>query len=232
MQSYLIYNPEDDLSTKLAGDSLDSAAAHGMQVDLFPGIFKDRVDDYLKLYSIKQSNLLKKTTKGEQGCFVSHYLLWSMSVEKNIPLLVLEHDIFVKHKIDDSLLNHFEDVLNLDYCSSLRKDIEMYRSCAFADTENSSIELLYKKNQIPKNITWQSAKTYHVTGSHAYIVKPAGALKLIKATEKHGYLPVDVHINCHYVEIYITKPSMVRTCDFMLNTKNRVKFSSTKKSDI
>lgn len=230
MQSYLIYNPKDDLSTKLAGDSLDSAAAHGMQVDLFPGIFKDRVDDYLKTYSIKQSHLLKKTTKGEQGCFVSHYLLWLMSVEKNIPLLILEHDVFVKHKIDDSLLNHFEDVLNLDYCSSLRKDIEKYKTCAFDTTKKPSIELLYK-NLIPNVITWQSAKTYHVTGSHAYIVKPAGALKLIKATEKHGYLPVDVHINCHFVNIYVSKPSMVRTCDFMLNTKNRVKFSTTKKDE-
>ena len=42
--------------------------------------------------------LKTKLTKGEVGCFLSHWAIWKQCVEKNEPILVLEDDAIITDK--------------------------------------------------------------------------------------------------------------------------------------
>ena len=223
----MIYDPDDELSNKLAHDSLDSCRQFGIESELIKGVFGSDIDLKLAEFKLGISKECPDISQGNKGCFLSHYLLWKKCIELDEPILVFEHDMIVKHAITDDLLNSFTEYLNLDYCSSFRKEPEKYLECMKKD-QPLEVKRLFEKNQIPSTLTWRSAKTYHVVGTHGYIIKPAGAIKLINAAHKNGILPVDVHINCHYVDIFITHPSLIRTCDFMLDKKNSSKFSRTK----
>lgn len=228
MKSYIIYNPHDSLSRELAESSVRSCNAHGLQPELFEGYFEERIDEKLKLHHLSHSNMLpKEIRKGEQGCFLSHFELWNRCVKDNEPLLILEHDVFMKSTLPEGILDRFDDVLHLDYCISLRKDLEKYKECAKEVGSNFRVEQIFKE-ALNKEVTWKSAKAFHVSGAHAYIIKPSAAKKLIDKAHSNGFFPADVHINCHYVDIYVVKPTVFRLCDFMADKKNIVKFSSTK----
>lgn len=228
MKSFIIYNPNDSLSLTLTKLSLESCRYFDLDPMLSPGVFGSSVQEKLNYYSLKQSNLSEKEfTTGDMGCFLSHYELWNSCVSDNEAYLILEHDIQMKRSLPADILDHFGEFLNLDVCSSLRKDIDQYKACMVREGQ-LKYRQLFSPTQVPKKISWKSAKTYHVVGTHAYIIKPAGAKRLIEAAKQHGCLPADVHVNCHYVDITVVEPTIFRTCDFMLNTKNRVKYSSTK----
>ena len=50
--------------------------------------------------------LLKRTlTKGEVGCFISHWRLWEECVQKGEPILVLEDDAVLNEKFDERVAN-------------------------------------------------------------------------------------------------------------------------------
>jgi len=228
MKSVIIYNPDDPLSVDLVNQSIDSCRSFGIIPELFSGIFGKSVQEKMIEHDLKQSKIAEKDfTVGDMGCLLSHFELWNRTVSDNEPYLILEHDITMKRSLPPDVLDHFDELLNLDVCSSLRKDLEKYKKCMSSEG-SLKYRQLYHPKQLPKKITWKSAKTYHVVGTHAYIIKPAGANKLIQAARKDGCLPADVHVNCHEVDISVVEPTIFRTCDFMLNEKNRVKFSSTK----
>lgn len=223
----MIYDPDDELSNKLAHDGLDSCRSFNIDVELIKGVFGSEIDLRMTEFNLTVSKECLDMSKGNKGCFLSHYLLWKKCIELNEPILVFEHDMIIKHEISDSLLDTFTDYLNLDYCSSFRKNPAKYLECMKMN-QTLTVKKLFEKYQIPKTLTWKSAKTFHVVGTHGYIIKPSGATKLINAAHNNGIMPVDVHINCHYVDIFVTNPSLIRTCDFMLDKKNSSKFSRTK----
>lgn len=228
MKSFIIYNPDDELSASLTNSSIDSCRSFGINPTLFPGVFGNEVQAKLTAYSLRPSTLSGKDfTLGDMGCFLSHYELWNQCVKDGEAFLILEHDIQMKRSLPDDILDHFTEFLNLDVCSSLRKNIDQYKLCMIKSGDLKYKQLFHPR-QIPKKISWKSAKTYHVVGTHAYIIKPIGAKRLIDAAKMDGCLPADVHVNCHYVDISVVEPTIFRTCDFMLDTKNRVKYSSTK----
>jgi len=228
VKNFIIYDPQDTLSVELTEDAIMSGKSMGVDLDLFPGFFGEQIEPRLKEHKLSVSKLnVKELSLGHKGCFLSHYELWLKCVEQNLTMGIFEHDVIIKRPIEASIIDKFEDILNLDYCSSYRKSVPAYEKCQSLN-QHLSIDLLFEKNQIPKTMTWKSAKTYHVVGTHGYIIKPSGAKKLITAAHTFGILPADVHINCHYLDIYVTRPSLVRICDFMINEKNRSKYSRTK----
>jgi len=228
MKSSIIYNPNNELSVRLMNDSIASCKLFGIIPDPFVGTFGDNIDPKLAKYNLIPSEYKSNPTNGEKGCFISHYELWIKCVNDNEPYLILEHDVTMKSKLPADILEGFSDILNLDYCGSLRKDQDSYLKC-MAVVGSGEIVDIFTDINLPKP-SWKNFKTYHVVGAHAYIIKPSGASKLIEVSELAGFLPVDVHINSYYVDISIIKPAPFRTCDFMIDRKNRVKYSSTKRS--
>ena len=227
MKTFIIYNPNDDLSIKLSSESIESCSQFEVYPELFDGVFGDKIIKILKEYNLVDGYFAPELTQGERGCFLSHFCLWKKCIELNEPILILEHDITMIRQLPNNILDNVTELLNLDLCGSLRKKYNEYLDC-MKKTGPIKIKRLFDQTQLPSNITWKSAKQYHVAGAHAYIIKPIAAKKLIVAAEKNGCLPVDVHINSHYVDIFGCEPSVIRTCDFMIDKKNRIKFSSTK----
>jgi GR25 family glycosyltransferase involved in LPS biosynthesis len=206
-------------------DSIASCNLFGIDPIPFAGTFGDAINNKLEHYNLIPSIHKLEPRIGESGCFISHYELWLQCIHDNQSYMILEHDITMKSSLDEHILNQFTGILNLDPCGSLQKDQASYIDC-------SKKSGLVTVNELPDSageMSWKSAKQYHVPGAYAYIIKPAAAKKLVKHAQSSGYLPVDVHINSYYVSISTVTPSIFKICDFMLDRKNRVKYSSTKR---
>jgi len=226
MKSFVIYNPYDELSKSLLNQSIDSCLKFGINPEKFEGTFGEQIEIKLKKYNLSVSPLVPKITNGTKGCFVSHYELWKKSVDTEQSLLILEHDVLMMNKLPENILDLFDDVLNLDPCGSKQKDLDEYIKCVNRSSRSIVIGSFERKDV--NKINWKLVKQNNIPGAYSYIVKPAGAKKLIAAAEKNGFFPTDVHINSYYVSLNTVNPSIFRICDFMLDRKNRVKFSSTK----
>lgn len=227
MKCFIIYNPNDPLSSRLMKESVDSCKPYNINPVPFPGVFGKNVDIVIEQEKLKPSKLKEEYTQGDKGCFLSHYLLWRKCAEDQIPYLILEHDIHMVRGVPEDILDHFDELCNLDLCGSLRKEYDKYIEC-MNKTGIPKVKKLFNENLAAKDATWRRAKEKNVSGAHAYIIKQEGAKKLIDAAKTFGFLPTDVHINEFYVKINVCEPSIFRTCDFMIDKKNRVKYSSTK----
>lgn len=226
MKCFIIHNPEDELSVRLMNDSIASCNQFGISPVPFAGTFGNAINKKLEHYNLVPSVYKLEPKLGESGCFISHYELWSQCVNDNQDYIILEHDVDMKSTLTEDILNQFVGILNLDPCGALQKDQVSYSDCS-----KKSGPITIKKLPEPiSKLSWKSAKQHHVPGAYAYVIKPKAAAQLIKYAQLLGYLPVDVHINSHYVSISTVNPSIFKICDFMLDRKNRVKYSSTKRS--
>jgi len=82
-----------------------------------------RAIDYPKLLRMgfdtnknwRDPNLKRTLTKGEVGCFLSHWYLWQECVDYNEPFLILEDDIQFNQAIDEDLLDQDGDLIYLSW---------------------------------------------------------------------------------------------------------------------
>lgn len=225
MKCAIIYNPNDELSVRLTNDSIASCIQFGINPTPFSGTFGTAIDSKMEQYKLVPSIHKLEPKNGEKGCFISHYELWMKCVNENQSYMILEHDVIMKSALSENVLDQFTGILNLDPCGATQKDLEKYIQC-------STKMMPSTVNPLPAPqgaLTWKTAKQYHVPGAYAYIIKPNAARQLIQYAQTEGYLPVDVHINSYYVSISTVHPSVFKICDFMLDRKNRLKHSSTKR---
>ena len=225
MKCFIIYNPTDPLSQSLVADSVSSCRLFKIEPELFAGTFNE-IDLKLKKYNLIVSPIVPKITTGTTGCFISHYELWLKTIETNTPSMILEHDVVMQNQLPENILELFDDVLNLDPCGKQQKDLDDYITCVSQKSNNVVIKTLKKSND--QNLTWKTVKSNNIPGAYAYIIKPSGAKKLVDAAHRNGFLPADVHINSNHLTLNTISPSVFRICNFMIDRKNRVKFSSTK----
>lgn len=113
MKSYIIYISEYDLSVEMAETAYNSGVSHGWNIHYFEGV--NGKTQTLEDFDLKIDPTMKKTRKamqkpGVQGCFLSHFQLWSVCVENDTPLCVLEHDIEITGPFPEI---EFEDVLKI-----------------------------------------------------------------------------------------------------------------------
>ena len=226
MKCFIIHNPDDELSIRLMNDSIASCQSFGIDPIPFAGTFRDAIIRKLEHYNLVPSIHKPEPRIGESGCFISHYELWLQCVKDNQSYMILEHDVTMKLPLSENILNQFTGILHLDPCGALQKDQASYIDCS----KKSGPVTVNKLPTRSGEMSWKSAKQYHVPGAYAYVIKPTAAEQLVKHARSSGYLPVDVHINSYYVSISTVTPSIFKICDFMLDRKNRVKYSSTKRS--
>lgn len=203
MKSFVIFVNEP-ISIEQADDCVKSFSDNGILVEKFQGIYNPNIDPVWKSENLFFFHKLKDSKKrdGIRGCFLSHYLLWKKCLELNEPLLILEHDAISLRPLPKNILDNEFDVLNLDYSSRQIKDywdhVEKYfgeNICSWPSHQNKGYSG-YNKSSIP--------------GIHAYIIKPAGADKLIKFTKSEGVLPADIQINSKILDLKYTKTSYVK----------------------
>lgn len=122
------------------------------------------------------------------ACTLSHYNLWKLCVDTNETIMILEHDALFKRKFDYSEIeDQFTgDILGLNDPSNATRKADVFNRIAM----NAHIPgNKYTVSQVPTiddDIIPQG-----LAGNSAYIIKPAGAAKLMSLCASYGFWPND-----------------------------------------
>ena len=155
-----------------------------------------------------------------KGCLLSHYRLWKKCIESQEPMMIFEHDNIVLRDIPEKLLNTFEDVLHLDFASRQVTDYE-----DFTETYNGD-DVKQWCPQIPRLSGHELYNKTHIKGSHAYIIKPLGAIKMVDWVWNVGALSPDLAMNSTAIDLRYTLTSFCRINPrYWMESKKRSKNS-------
>ena len=127
-----------------------------------------------------------RSPKARVACALSHYRLWNLCANTNKSILILEHDAVFTTALDFNMNDSKFNILGInnplgctfksrDYCHTILKN----------DSKEQSVPRLAPAN-VPQGLA----------GNSAYIIKPAGANKLISLVKEFGLWPNDA-IMCY-----------------------------------
>ena len=106
-------------------------------------------------------------TKGEVGCFLSHWQIWSKCIEKNESIIVLEDDAILTDRFD------MEEIESLPY---------------------DFVYLAYKEMGEKIKIDDTLSKPVYPYWTLAYMIRPEAARILVNHEAKRNILPVDEYL--------------------------------------
>jgi len=207
MKAYVITLKNNKYSQQVANRCVSSASRVGINVDKFFGVDKTEsihvMQEHGLFWSWAHNNTksaycpitgLKQTPYGASnkpatletkiGCFMSHFLLWTKSVEEDIPLLILEHDaVFIR---------------------SLPEPIDFKGICQINDPAGATwkgqqwSQIMVRRGTVGVHEkTWitsddeRSTRPDGLAGNSAYLIKPWAAKELIEKTHELGIWPND-----------------------------------------
>ncbi|UPQ88099.1 glycosyltransferase family 25 protein [Vibrio sinaloensis] len=133
-------------------------------------------------------------SKGELGCYASHYLLWQKCVDLNAPILIIEDDSDVQPRIKELL--PLIEAKTIEY-GFLRLEPETEK-CALYEKESSDSYSIYFMSD-------------NFGGTRSYAICPQSAKKLVSGSER-WCMPVDNYIGSlylHNMPSYLLKPFIV-----------------------
>lgn len=142
-------------------------------------------------------------SKGELGCYASHYLLWKKSIELNEPVLIIEDDAKLESNFSTMLPLIENKVLQYGF---LRLEVE-----------NDKGELHYKEQNNDFSVAFM---TDNFGGARCYVLSPTAAAKLLSGSER-WCMPVDNYmgsIYLHDMPCYILKPAVVENPQEFITT--------------
>ena len=135
-------------------------------------------------------------SRGQLGCFASHYLVWQECVKLNEPVIVLEDDAVLIQNLFRELLARLPDLDARYECLRLFRNHSKHHKAWPVDTIGSLQVVKYTKGPM------------RGTG---YYLTPVGAQKFLKASAQ-WFLPVDMTMDRFWknnVECYGVRPAMV-----------------------
>ncbi|WP_158120193.1 glycosyltransferase family 25 protein [Vibrio metoecus] len=133
-------------------------------------------------------------SKGELGCYASHYLLWDKCVKLNESILVIEDDAAINSKLVDLFATIERKVHEYGF---LRLEPETERCQLFTKEDNGSYQIAFMSNNFG--------------GTRSYAISPNAANKLLLGS-KQWCMPVDNYIGSlyiHHMPSYLFKPYVV-----------------------
>ncbi|MCG9723768.1 glycosyltransferase family 25 protein [Vibrio brasiliensis] len=137
-------------------------------------------------------------SKGEMGCYASHYLIWQKCVASGESILVIEDDSYVKPVIVD-LLPHIED--KIEQYGFLRLEPETTKCNLFMKEESDTYSISFMDNNFG--------------GTRSYAISPQAAQKLLNGSER-WCMPVDNYIGSLYLHdmpSYQMYPTIIPTLE-------------------
>jgi len=116
------------------------------------------------------------------ACAMSHYRLWYECMEKDEPVLIMEHDALFVHKLDyNFILESKYDIIGINNpLMATRRAKKFYDMVKGRSEEIQAIPDIDEFN-IPQGLA----------GNSAYIIKPNGAKAVIEAVNQYGLWPND-----------------------------------------
>ena len=203
MKSYIIYNSPDIGTLYYAESALKDALANGFDAELFDGVWKTDSKKFCEDHEIildrkwlEQSNWYKRvnpkkwlknfSTTSVMGCFASHFLLWKKCIEYNKAICIFEYDVLIKRPLPDGILDKFDEAIEI--CRTPQHDLPPYDEVV-EDKEFADFNIIdFPRPGFPRG------------NSTGYIIKPAGAKKMIKRSKEYGYLPADTMLNREWLD--------------------------------
>jgi glycosyl transferase family 25 len=135
-------------------------------------------------------------SRGQLGCYASHYLLWQECVELDHPVVVLEDDALIYPEPFSEFVN------NLD---ALRRRFDCVRLF-----DNKRKAFSSRRVAVLDTVEIHRFNKGHMSTT-GYFLTPNGARKLLQHSE-HWYMPVDHYLDRYWVngvECYGTVPACV-----------------------
>lgn len=196
----------EEFSESLANDCLRTCKQYGYNAKLFDAYYGKVADIQYTQLKLKPFKGLKegKQTQGAKGCLLSHLHLWNRCLQKNKPIVVLEHDaLFIRHIPVEALKPKKYDLVNFDIHSRTKDDYTEF--CEYFDDTT-----IYRLPGGGNKKRYDHHNVNHIKGSHGYVIHPEGANKLVRFIEEFGWLPVDLLINPMLLNAYATKAVITR----------------------
>ncbi|MCG9750486.1 glycosyltransferase family 25 protein [Vibrio brasiliensis] len=137
-------------------------------------------------------------SKGEMGCYASHYLIWQQCVASGESILVIEDDSYVKPVIVD-LFSHIEG--KVEQYGFLRLEPETTKCNLFMKEESDTYSISFMDNNFG--------------GTRSYAISPQAAQKLLNGSER-WCMPVDNYIGSLYLHdmpSYQMYPTIIPTLE-------------------
>lgn len=178
---------------------IEHMAVHNVEFEFFDAVDGQYDHPLFVDYDYKKRLWLtsgKMPTRGEMGCYASHYLLWTHCVTINQPIVVLEDDVVLDPLFKRTISEIESEVMKLGFVRlepHIRgKKIEVLKS-------NGNSFLMMEDN---------------FGGAVGYAITPHAAAKLIK----HRWsFPVDCFIGLPYLHgmtSFVIEPSIVQHYEF------------------
>jgi GR25 family glycosyltransferase involved in LPS biosynthesis len=131
---------------------------------------------------LQKSAYVTTNPKARMACAMSHFYLWQLCWERREPIIILEHDAIFVEKIDFIPDDTGYNIVGLNnplgatrksnvFFEAIKKKAQPFQLCPYVDEDR----------KIPQGLA----------GNSAYMIKPAGAEKMISLVYKHGMWPND-----------------------------------------
>lgn len=204
MKSYIIAIPDHHESQLAADKCIQSSKdlQNDFVIDKFAAITPPDVDKLLREFQIKwnypwegkitdfstgltKSAYSTNNPKARIACALSHYKLWKQCSESDEPYLILEHDSIFTNRLDYHVINkslklvisinnpRFATRRAVDYLNKIKSGAPDKFGVVFAPTIDEM--------SIPQGLP----------GNSSYIIKPAGANKMLQLVQEYGLWPND-----------------------------------------
>lgn len=116
------------------------------------------------------------------ACFLSHYLLWKQCMEQDEPMLILEHDaIFVKPFDETDFLKAQCEIISINDPRGATRKSSDYHDKLQQNPQKCQRVPTIDEPTVPQGLP----------GNSAYVIKPAGAKKMIELVNEFGAWPND-----------------------------------------
>lgn len=238
MKSYVIYNSPDIGTLHYAEGALRDAVSNGFDAELFDGVWKTDSKEFCKERGVvfnrewleqsewhrKNPRRHKKLIEGSQteanmGCFASHFLLWERCVQSNEALCIFEYDVVIKRPLPNGILDRFDEAIEI--CRTPKNDKPPYDKVIDDRSFNDFDVIDFPEPGFPRG------------NSTGYIIKPAGARKMIDVSKERGYLTLDTMLNREWLDYKKLIPGIAtKKCDYSVVNTKRAGYSQQKRERI
>lgn len=167
-------------------------------IERFNAVVPSQVDDLLLKYDIQwnypwngevidfASGLTKKAyptanPKARIAAALSHYTLWNECAILNQPFLILEHDAYFVNKIDFDPSETSHHVIGINNPLGATRKSRAFHELVLKNINKFQPVPTIDEPNVPQGLA----------GNSAYIIKPAGAERLIDLVKEYGLWPND-----------------------------------------
>jgi GR25 family glycosyltransferase involved in LPS biosynthesis len=210
MKSCVIYVENHKRSIAQARRCIESCKKFGYDITTLKGSTPQNMKIPFEYPEIKDGRVRifkrenPKKYLAKKACFSNHIRIWKKVIEVGEPILVLEHDAIAIKEWDEP---EYKEILTLNMQSAMSRSIAhavkppvaAYSKEGIQDIKTSGSKLIYNRQNHYKG-------SFMMPGTAAYVINPAGAIKLLKALVEDGWEQSDYFMNTYNVDIKYSVP--------------------------